>query len=158
VEDFFWSNTMDTSFNALPASHQVLTGIVSNLKCMRSVLPVDTTWPQWVQRCTVLCEADLRYLEAMNHQARVALEAFAVKKQLRAINPNLAWGKHLVDFASMVGAERLGEYSELQLREFATQYLRNRQESWMYNSLLSILTRGESLASLAVEPTHLQYP
>ena len=149
---------MDTSFNALPASHQVLTGIVSNLNGMRSVLPANTTWPQWVQRCTILCESDLRYLEALNQQARVALEAFAVKKQLRAIDPDLAWGKHLVDFASMVGAEQLDECSELQLRELATQYLRHRQESWMYNSLLSILTRGESLASLAIEPTHVQYP
>ena len=149
---------MDTSFNALPASHQVLTGIVSNLNGMRSVLPANTTWPQWIQRCTVLCESDLRYLEAMNQQARVALEAFAVKKQLRVIDPDLAWGRHLVDFASMVGAEQLDEYSELQLRQLATQYLRHRQESWMYNTLLSILARGESLASLAIESTNVQHP
>ena len=145
---------MDTSFNALPASHQVLTGIVSNLNGMRSVLPANTTWPQWVQRCTILCESDLRYLEALNQQARVALEAFAVKKQLRAIDPDLAWGKYLVDFASMVGAEKLDECSELQLRQLATQYLRSRQESWMFNSLLSILTKGESLASLMPESPH----
>jgi hypothetical protein len=139
---------MDTSFNALPGSHQVLTGIVINLKGMRSVLPANTTWPQWVQRCTVLCESDLRTLEAMNQQARIALETFAVKQKLRTIDPDLAWGKHLVDFASMVGAEKLDECTELQLRQLATQYLRNRLDSWMYDSLLLILTQGESLASL----------
>ena len=149
---------MDTSFNALPASHQVLTGIVNNLQGVRSVLPADTTWSQWIQRCTVLCESDLRCLEALQLQAQAALEAFAVKKQLRAFDHDISWGNNLIDFAEMVGAEQLDACSELQLRHLALQYLRKRQERWMYNSLLSILTRGESLASLAIEPTHVQYP